>query len=327
MKASIYKNYGSPNVLEYCELDLPTPKADEVLIKVHAATVNRTDCAMLKAKPLIMRLFTGLLKPKNQILGTDFAGVIEEVGTNVTKFKVGDRVFGFNDLGLSSHAQYMVLSQHEALALIPENSSYEKAAASLEGVHYAYNFINKVTLNKGDNILVNGATGAIGSALVQLLAHFGAQVTAVCAGKHAELAKTMGATKIIDYTKQDFTQTSEKYQYVFDAVGKSSFAKCKPILENRGIYISCELGYMAQNIFYAIITPLICMIPGFRSNKKVIFPIPTNRKASVLLIKQLIEEGKFDAVIDRTYSLSETPEAFRYVESGKKIGNVILKIA
>ena len=327
MKASIYKNYGSPDVLEYCEVEAPVPKGDELLIKVHAATVNRTDCAMLRAKPYIMRLFTGLMKPKRQILGTDFSGCIEAVGDKVTNVKAGDKIFGFNDLGVSSHAQYLTISAHEALALIPENTSYEKAAASLEGVHYAYNFINKVTLKYGDTVLVNGATGAIGSALVQLLTYFGAQVIAVCDGKHAELMKTLGATKTIDFTKEVFTQTNEKYQFVFDAVGKSSFTKCKPILAKKGIYISSELGYRAQNIFYALFTPIICMIPGFRSNKKVVFPIPTNRKASVLLIKQLIEEGKFDALIDKSYSLEETSEAFRYVETGQKIGNVILKIA
>jgi NADPH:quinone reductase-like Zn-dependent oxidoreductase len=327
MKASIYKNYGPPDVLEYVDIEAPVPKSNELLIKVHAATVNRTDCAMLRAKPYIMRLFTGLLKPKRQILGTDFAGCIEAVGSNVTNFKAGDKIFGFNDLGVSSHAQYLTISAHEALALIPENTSYEKAAASLEGVHYAYNFINKITLKSGDTVLVNGATGAIGSAMVQLLTYFGAQVTAVCDGKHAELIKTFGATKTIDYTKEDFTQTNEKYKFVFDAVGKSSFAKCKPILTTKGIYISSELGYGAQNIFYAVFTPIICMIPGFRSNKRVVFPIPSNHLASVLLIKRLIEEGKFDALIDKFYSLEETSQAFLYVESGRKIGNVILKIA
>jgi NADPH:quinone reductase-like Zn-dependent oxidoreductase len=319
MKAAIYENYGSPDVLEIKEVEKPVPEDNEVLIRVYATTVNRSDCAMLRAKPFIMRFTTGLVSPNRPILGTDFAGQIEAVGNGVLLFNVGDRVFGFDDGGLSSHAQYMTLSENNALAIIPDNLTYEQAAASIEGAHYAYNFINKVELKKGQRVLVNGATGAIGSAAVQLLKYYGADITAVCNTKNIELVKSLGANKTIDYLKEDFTKSDEKYNYVFDTVGKSTFAKCKPLLVSGGVYISSELGPNAQNPFLALITP-------FYGDKKVVFPLPLNRKKSVLLIKKLSEEGKFKAVIDRKYPLEEIADAFRYVEKGQKTGNVIITI-
>jgi len=319
MKASVHNKYGSPDVLYLKELEKPIPKDNEVLIKVYASTVNRTDCAMLRAKPFIMRFFTGLFKPKNQIPGTDFAGKIEAVGKNVLNFKIGDKVFGFNDQGLCSHAQYMTFAENDAISIMPENITYEKAAASMEGAHYAYNFINKVNIENDDKVLVNGATGAIGSAMAQLLKYYKADVTAVCNGKDAELVKSIGADHVIDYTKEDFTKINGKYNYVFDAVGKSSFAKCKPILVEYGIYISSELGWMLQNLFFSLFTPIF-------SKKKVKFPIPTNCKRTVLLIKKLMEEEKFIAVIDRTYPQEEIAKAYRYVEAGQKIGNVVITI-
>ncbi len=319
MKAAIYEKYGSPDVLKITNVEKPTPKDNEVLVRVYATTVNRTDCAMLSAKPFIMRFFTGLLKPNKPIAGTDFAGKIETVGKDVTSLKVGDKVFGFNDSGLSSHAEYMTLSEDKAIATLPNNLTYEEAAASMEGAHYAYNMINKVNLKTGQKVLVNGATGAIGSAAVQLLKYYGANVAAVCNTKNMELVKSIGADVVIDYTKDDFTKSNETYHFVFDAVGKSSFAKCKPLLEPGGVYISSELGAIAQNLFLPIITPII-------GNKKVIFPIPTNCRRSVLFIKKLIEEVKFKAVIDRKYSLEEIAEAYRYVEKGEKTGNVVITV-
>ena len=319
MKAITYIKYGPPEVLQLIEVAKPAPKDHEVLIKVYATTVNRTDCAMLRAKPFIMRFFTGLLKPNKSILGVDFAGEIEAVGKNVTSLKAGDKVFGLDVSGLSSYAQYMTISENKAIATLPHNMSYEQAAACMEGAHYAYNFINKVTIKTGQKILVNGATGAIGSALVQLLTYLKANVTAVCNTKNLELVKSIGASKVVDYTKEDFTRTEEKYNFVFDAVGKSSFAKCKPLLEPGGVYISSELGRMAQNPFLALITPLL-------GNKKVIFPIPEDCRKSVLFIKKLCEEGKFKAVIDRNYSFEEIAEAFKYVEKGEKTGNVVITV-
>ncbi len=326
MKAIIYTKYGSPSVLQIKKVEKPTPKDKEVLIRVYATTVNRTDCAMLRAKPFIMRFFTGLLKPNKSILGTDFAGKIEAVGKDVESLKVGDKVFGFNDGGLSSYAQYMTLSEDNALTTMPNNVTYEQAAASMEGAHYAYNFIIKVNLKSGQKVLVNGATGAIGSAAVQLLKYFGADVTAIGNTKNLDLVISLGANRVIDYTKEDFTKENQKYNFIFDAVGKSSFAKCKPLLQPGGVYISSELGWMAQNLFFALITPIIGNLRGRKKGKKVIFPIPYDCRRSVLFIKKLIEEGKFKAVIDRKYTLEQISEAFTYVEKGHKKGNVIITV-
>jgi len=317
MKAIVCTKYGPPEVLQLKEVEKPAPKDDEVLIKVCASTVNRTDTALLRAKPFFARLFTGILKPNKPIPGTEFAGIIEAAGKNVSSYKVGDKVFGFDDTGSGSHAQYMTISETKALAIIPKNISYEQAAASTEGAHYAYNFINKINLKSGQKVLVNGATGGIGSASIQLLKYFGANVTAVCGTKNIELVKSLGADKVIDYMKEDFTKNDQKHNYIFDAVGKSTFAKCKPLLQPGGVYMSSELGYMAQNIFFALITPII-------GNKKVIFPIPKDLKGSIFFIKKLIEKGKYKSVIDRKYPLEQIVEAYRYVEKGQKTGNVVI---
>ncbi len=319
MKAALHTHYGPPEVLRIQELETPVPKDNEVLIRVKASTVNRTDCALLTATPFIMRFFSGMRKPSKSIPGTDFAGKIEAVGKNVSTFSVGERVFGFDDLGLCSKAQYMVFPADKAIAVIPDQFSYEEAAASLEGVHYAYNFIHKIPLKPGQKVLVNGASGGIGSAAVQLLKYFGAEVTAVCATQHTARVKALGASEVIDYTKEDFTKSREKYHFILDAVGKNSFAKCKPLLEPGGIYLSSELGPWVQNPLLAIVTPLL-------SSKKVVFPIPSDCRRSVLLIQKIIKEGKFQAVIDREYPLEEIAEAYRYVLKGEKTGNVVIKI-
>jgi NADPH:quinone reductase-like Zn-dependent oxidoreductase len=322
MKAIVYTKYGPPDVLQLKEVEKPTPKDNEVLMKIHATTVNRTDCATIRAIPFFARFFTGLFKPKKQIPGTEFAGKIEEIGKNVTSFKIGDKVFGFDDQGSGSHAQYMTISEDKAIT-IPKNITYEQAAASTEGAHYAYNFINKVNIKSGHKVLVNGATGAIGSAAVQLLKYFGVNVTAVCNTKNIELVKSLGVDKIIDYTKEDFTKDDQKYNFVFDAVGKSSFFKCKQLLQPGGVYISSDLGYMSQNVFLPLITPIIKPIIG---NKKTVFPMPVDVRRSLLLIKELIEKGKFKAVIDRKYPLEQIVEAYRYVEKGQKTGNVVINV-
>ncbi len=206
---------------------------------------------------------------------------------------------------------------------IPEGSTYEQAAASMEGAHYAYNFINKVKLKKGQNVLVNGATGSIGSAAIQLLKYFDVNVTAVCATRNMDLVKSLGANRVIDYTKSDFTKDDKKYDFVFDTVGKSSFFKCKQLLQLGGVYISSDLGYMAQNLVLPLITPAMKPLLG---NRKTIFPTPTDIIGSMLLIKKLIEQGKFKAVIDRQYPLEQIIEAYKYVEKGHKTGNVVITV-
>lgn len=325
MKAIVYTNYGQPDVLHLKEVETPIPGDSEILVKVMASTVNRTDCANLTAKPFIMRFGLGLLKPKNTIPGTEFAGDIEAVGKAVTSFMVGDKVFGFDDSVLSSYAEYLTISEDKGLAVIPDDYSYEQAAASSEGTHYAYNFINKVDMKPGQKVLVNGASGGIGSAAVQLLKYHGAEITAVCNTKNLELVKSLGANRVIDYLMEDFTKDKQRYDYVFDTVGKSSFGKCKSLLKPGGVYISSELGWMVQNLFFALVTAMFGSMPG-QEGKKVKFPYPPNIKRSVLFIKKLIEEGKFKTVIDRTYPLDKIADAFTYVLKGQKTGNVVIRI-
>jgi len=320
MKAIVYTKYGPPDVLQLKEVAKPTPKDNEVLIKIYATTVNRTDCAIRKAAPFISRFITGLIRPKKTILGTEFAGKIEAVGKDVTSFKVGDKVFGFSGNDFGAHAEYMIMREEGSLTTMPANMTYEEAAPSTEGAHYALSFIRKANMQSGQRILINGATGAIGSAAVQLVKYFGADVTAVCNTKNMALVKSLGADKVIDYTKEDFTKDDQMYDAVFDTVGKSTFSRCKPLLKPGGIYISSELGYMAQNPILALVTPII-------GNKKVMFPIPKHSDENIVLFKKLIEAGKFKGVIDRCYPLEEIVEAYKYVETGQKTGNVVITVA
>lgn len=319
MKAAIYTTYGPPEVAQLKEVAKPIPKDNEVLVKVHASTVNRTDSGFRSAEYFISRFWSGLLRPRHQILGCEFAGVIEEIGKNVTLFKPGDAVFGYNDKSFGGHAEYLTLTETDAMAIMPANLGFDEAAALTEGAHYALVDIRAAKVKQGQQVMVYGATGAIGSAAVQLLKSFGAKVTAVCNTKNVDLVKSLGADIVIDYQTQDFTQTEQKFDFIFDAVGKSSFGQCKPLLTNKGIYISTELGKNGQNILFALTTP-------FWGGKKLLFPIPSISKEDVLFLKDLAEKGDFKPVIDRHYSLDQIVEAYHYVESGQKTGNVVLKI-
>lgn len=319
MQAAIYKKYGPPEVVQIAEVEKPVPKNKEVLVKVYASTVNRTDCGFRSAEYVISRFFSGLLAPKNQILGCEFAGEVEETGKSVTAFKIGDKVFGFNDTKFGGHAEYMTMAEDDAIAIMPSNMTYEEAAAITEGAHYALCDIRAAKISSRQQILINGATGAIGSAAVQLVKYFGAEVTAVCDTKNMALVKSLGADEVIDYTKQDFTKLNKTFDVVFDAVGKSSFGKCKPLLKKHGVYMSTELGPNWENPFLALITPLF-------GGKKVLFPLPTISKADVLFLKELVETGKLKPVLDRKYPLAQIVDAYRYVETGMKTGNVIITV-
>jgi len=319
MRAIIYTKYGPPEVAKLMEIDKPVPKNNEVLIKVYVTTVNRTDCGFRSAEYFISRFFSGLFRPKNKTLGSEFAGKIETIGKYVTSFKIGDKVFGYNDTKFGAHAEYMTIAENEAIAIMPNNLTYEEAAPITEGGHYALCDIRASKIKKGQNVLIYGATGAIGSAAVQLAKHFGATVTAVCNTKNVELIKSLGADLVIDYTKQDFTKTDQTFDFVFDAVGKSSFGKCKPILNKNGIYISTELGRYSENIFLALTTPIF-------SSKKVLFPIPTICKDDVIFLKELVATGKYKPVIDRKYRLEQIVDAYKYVGSGQKTGNVLITL-
>jgi len=319
MKAAVYSSYGPPEVVEIKEIPTPKPGKKEILIKVHYASVNRTDCGFRSANYFVVRFFSGLFRPKNQVLGCEFSGEIIETGKDVTIFKSGDRVFGFNDSKFGAHSENMILSEDDAIAIIPENVGYEEAAALTEGAHYALCDIKAAKVSTGQNVLVNGATGAIGSAAVQILKHFGAKVTAVCDTKNLDLIQSLGADAVIDYKKQDFTRIDAKFDFVFDAVGKSTFGKCKSILKPKGIYISTELGPNFQNPFLAIFTPL-------SGGKKLLFPLPTISKDDVRFLGELANNGEFKPVVDSVYLLNQIVEAYKYVETGMKTGNVLVKI-
>ena len=319
MRAIVYSKYGPPEVAVLMEVSKPKPKDNEALVKVYSSTVNRTDAGFRSAEYFISRFWTGLLRPKYQILGCEFAGIIEEIGQRVTTFKKGDKVFGFNEKTCGGHAEYLTISETDAVTYMPDNLSFDEAAALAEGAHYALVDIRAAKIERGQNVLVYGATGAIGSAAVQLLKHFGAIVTAVCNTKNIGLVKSLGADTVIDYQTQDFTKTEDRFEFIFDAVGKSSFGQCKPLLTAKGIYISTELGKNGENLLFALTTPL-------GGGKKLLFPIPSITKQDVIFLKELVEKGEFKPVIDSFYRLDQIVEAYKYVESGQKTGNVIIKI-
>jgi NADPH:quinone reductase-like Zn-dependent oxidoreductase len=320
MRAAVNRRYGPPDVVEIQEVALPTAGAGEVLVSVRATTVNRTDCAYRAARPFFMRFVAGLRRPSASILGNEFAGVIEAVGTGVTAFRTGDWVFGYNEGSFGTHAEYLAVRADGPIARIPTGVAFEQAAAATEGAHYALSFIRRIRVREGTQILVNGATGAIGSAAVQLLRSLGAQVTAVCGPDGVDLVRGLGADRVIDHTTQDFTQDDQVYDAVFDAVGKSSFGRCRRLLRPGGAYSSTELGRFAQNPVLAILSPL-------HRGRKVLFPYPAIDQTVVEYIGGLLASGQFRPLVDRQYPLEKIVEAYRYVESGRKKGSVVIAVA
>jgi NADPH:quinone reductase-like Zn-dependent oxidoreductase len=320
MKASLRYSYCPIESVEVVDIPIPEPKPKEVLVSIKATTVNRTDMGVLTGKPYAMRAFAGFPKPKIPVTGTDFAGVIQKVGTEVTEFKVGDRAWGFNDNGAGSHAEFFCFPVSNAILRIPDQIDFSEIVACAEAAHYAVNFINKVKLEPGMQVLVNGGTGAIGSAAIQILKSMGIEVTAVCFEKDFDKVKNLGPDRVIAIEKSDFTQEDKSYDFIFDAVGKSRFSVCKAILKPQGVYISSELGPNWENLWMAIGAPVL-------GKQKVIFPLPTAILESMKLVQQLLQDGKFKPLIDeKRFSLDQIREAFTYVASGKKIGNVILDI-
>ncbi len=318
MRAFVTEQYGKMKLME---VPKPVPKPNEVLVKVYYTTVNRTDSGFQRGKPYIVRPFSGLTKPKRSIHGSEFAGVVEAIGNAVINFKPGDSVFGWSDEHtFGAHAEYMTLPADSPMAIMPNNFTFEQSAPLLEGAHYAWADIKAAKVVAGQSVLINGATGAIGSAAVQLVKYLGARVTAVCATPQMELVKSLGADVVIDYTNEDFTQTTDAFDFVFDAVGKRTFGECKRVLKPKGIYISTELGPFVQNPFLAIVTPLL-------GNKRLLFPIPTINQQDAQFFAQLAEAGHYRPLIDRTYDFEQIPEAFNYVLTGQKIGNVVIKVA
>ncbi len=317
MKAAFRTKYGSSAVLSIQDIEKPIPKEGELLIRVYASTVNRSDCHILTGKPFFMRFFTGLFKPRNKITGTDFVGQIEAIGEKVSSFKIGDRVMGFGGVfGVKSHATYMVFPEKKGIITMPANLDFNQAAACLEGTFYAASILRFLKPVAGKKAMVKGATGAIGSANLQILKYYGLYVTAICGGENRELVKSLGADKIIDYKTEDFTKDEERYDYFFDTAGVYSYKKSKHLLTKNGMYFPSNGLY---NFFLAL-------IHSFRKGKKVKFSAPRDIQGTLSFIKELVEKGKYRPVIDRYYPLEQVPAAFDYVATGQKTGNVVITI-
>jgi NADPH:quinone reductase-like Zn-dependent oxidoreductase len=319
MKAAVYKQYGPPQVVQIAELPQPVYAENELLIQVHASTVNRTDAGFRSAQYFISRFWSGLFRPKFPVLGCEFAGEVVEVGAGVTLFRKGDRVFGYNDSNFGGHAEYIVMHEAASLALLPAGWTFEAAAPLTEGAHYALSAIRAAGVVAGQRVMVYGATGAIGSAAVQMLKSMGVQVTAVCGNRHIGLVRSLGADQVIDYQTGHISDAGGDYHFIFDAVGKISFRLSKSLLHKKGIYISTELGKHSANIWLSLLTPL-------GQGKRVKFPFPVMSKSITEEIRQLAERGLFTPVIDRKFPLADIVDAYTYVEQGQKTGNVILSI-
>jgi NADPH:quinone reductase-like Zn-dependent oxidoreductase len=319
MRAAVHRSYGPPYVVSIRDVPKPVPKKNEVLVKVLASTVNRTDCGFRLGKPYAVRLFAGLSKPRHPIWGNEFAGIIEEVGSEVTEFRVGDQVFGIDQNRFGTHAEYKCIREDRPITIKPSNLSFEESVAILEGPWLAVNYLKRINIGKQHSLLVNGASGSIGSSGIQLAKHFGARITAVTDTKSLNLARSLGADEVIDYTKENFTSVNNQFDLIFDAVGKSSFTHCKKILKPGAIYFSTEPGPGWENIFMAIWTSMF-------GKQKVIFPIPRDSKEEIIFFKPLAEAGEIRPVIDRDYPLEMIVEAYQYVETGKKIGTVVINM-
>ena len=315
MRAVVHHTYGPPEVQRIEDVAQPVPDDDQVLVRVHAATVSRSDCGFRSGTPFITRFFTGLRRPKRPILGMEFAGVVEDVGAAVEEFAAGDAVFGIK--GAGAHAGFLCIRESGPIAHKPDRLSFEEAAAVSDGACTALGCLRQGKLQAGQRILVYGASGSIGTAGVQLAKHFGAHVTAVCNTKNLELVRSLGADEVIDYTAEDFTKRDETYHVIFDAAGKASFRHCRRSLKPGGFHIATD-GF--QNLGWALWTWMI-------GNKRLKVAVARYKKQDVVWLKDLLEAGDYRAVIDRTYPLDDVVEASRYVETHQKTGNVVLSVA
>ncbi len=318
MKAVVFDRYGPPDVLRVDEVAKPVPKDDEVLIKVHATTVNRTDCGVRAGKPFMVRFFFGLRRPKLRILGTEVAGEIEAVGEAVRQFAVGDQVFGIHPWKFGAHAEFMCVNESAPLAHKPAGLSFEEAAAVCDGAFLALKCLRSAAVHTGQRVLVYGASGSIGTAGVQLAKYFGADVTAVCSTKNVDVVRSLGADRVIDYTKEDFTKNGETYDVILDAVDRLPYKRCKGSLKRGGFYVATD-GF--RNLILAVWTS------RFGARKVLLLVPPRDLKKDVLFLKDLIEAGKYHAVIDRCYPVEGVVEATRYVETWHKTGNVVMTLS
>jgi NADPH:quinone reductase-like Zn-dependent oxidoreductase len=317
VRAAVATRYGPPEVVRIRDVPEPVVGPRDLLVRVHVTTVTRTDCGIRGAKPFFIRGFTGLTRPKRAVIGGEFAGIVEGVGPDVTSFRTGERVFGFSE-DLGAHAELLRIAEDGPVATIPEALSFEQAAPSTEASYYALTIVKAANVRSGQRVLVNGATGAIGSAAVQLLKERGASVTAVCDTPNVELVRGLGADRIIDRNVTDFTKDDQRYTAVVDAVGKSSFGRCRRLLEPGGQYLSSDLGP-----FWT--TPLLALVTRYVGDKRARLPVgPDRDQAVIAYLRGLLESGAFRPVIDRRYPLEEIVEAYRYVETERKVGNVLI---
>ena len=317
MRAVVAHRYGPPEVLRIEEVPRPVPKANEVLVRVHASSVTRTDTGLRSAEYFISRFVTGLRRPKQRVTGLEFAGVVEEIGPNVTGFAVGDRVFGVRS---GAHAEYVTAPESGALAHMPAGLTFEEAAAVYDGAALALACLRAAGPLDGRDVLVYGASGSVGTAAVQLAKRFGARVTAVCNTRNVELVRSLGADEVVDYLEEDFSRSGKLYDVVFDAVGKQSFRRSRGSLKPGGAFLETDLGFMWH-------VPALVLLTRFIGSKRVRLGITKYRKEDVVLLKQLIEAGEYRPVIDRTYALDDVVEASTYVETGQKTGNVALTVS
>jgi NADPH:quinone reductase-like Zn-dependent oxidoreductase len=317
MRAVIHDRYGTPDVLRLADVERPVPKEDELLVRIHAASVTRTDCGLRRAKPFMSRAITGLRRPKRAILGMEFAGEVEAVGSSVSEFHVGERVFGVK--GFGANAEFVCVRGTAAVAHMPAGMAFEEAAAVCDGVCMALSCLRKGDLRPGRSVLVYGASGSIGVAAVQLLKHFELDVTAVCNTKNVELVHSLGADEVIDYEQTDFTKNGKTYDVILDAVGKHSFRRSRRSLKPGGIFITTDLGFMWH-------APLVALLTLWIGDKRSTIGVARYKQEDVLLAKELVEAGKYQSVIDRSYPLADVIEATRYVETGQKTGNVVLVV-
>jgi NADPH:quinone reductase-like Zn-dependent oxidoreductase len=320
MKAIVYTEYGPPDVLKLKEVAKPVPKDNEVLIKVYATTVTTADGMMRRGESFVSRIILGLTKPRKkfEIPGLELAGEIEETGQYVKRFMKGDPVYGFTGFGPGAYAEYKCMNEEGSLVIKPANMTYEEAAAVVDGASTALFFLkDKANIQSGEKVIINGASGSIGTFAVQLAKYFGAEVTGVCSTANLELVKSLGADKVIDYTKEDFTRNGAKYDIIFDTVGKSSFSHCKDSLNKNGRYVVTVMGLapLVQTLWTRVI-----------GSKKVIFTMSIEKTESLIFIKELIEAGKLKPVIDKHFSLEQIADAHRYVEKGHKKGNVVINV-
>lgn len=316
MKAIVYRKYGGPEVLKLEEVEKPVPKENEVLVKIHATSVTAGDWRMRKAEPFIIRAVAGLIKPKKPILGYELSGEVVEVGSRVTRFKVGDKIFGSTGFDPGTYAEFKAVPEDANIEIMPENLSFQEAAAGPIGSLTALYFLRQTTISEGTKILIHGASGSVGTAAVQMAHHMGALVTGVCSTKNVELVKSLGAGKVIDYKEEDFKELNEKFDVIFSTVGKTSFSACKHLLKENGVYLSCAADpsdyFQGMNFF--------------KGKRKLFLGISKPSLSDLNQIQDMMAQGQLKPTIDCEYALSEIQKAHAYVEKGHKSGNVVINV-